>query len=188
MSTPTDMNILDVTGRWHLNRTLSDSLENTFALQGIPWIIRKVINWADLELQYVKLPPTEESTATRFSFKQTVRPGGFDTKNEYVVDGEKRTDTVPIFGEITMHCAYVGRKDLKEEELLGREIESVDEDHAAIVEVVNSENMGWTTTTVWGFETIDGERRLCKYNTTTKDDQIETARMVHDYIGEPIVV
>ncbi|RFU80555.1 hypothetical protein TARUN_1674 [Trichoderma arundinaceum] len=185
MAAPIEANILDVTGRWRLNRALSDSLESTFTLQGIPWIVRKVINWANLELQYVKLLPEDNSTATRFSFKQTVRPGGFDTKNEYIVDGEKRTDTIPIFGEVTMYCDYVSRHDLTEEQLLGRDIESVDEGHAAIVEVVTSENMGWKTITVWGFETIDGERRLCKYNTTVKGEHIEKAIMVHDYIGSP---
>ncbi|EHK20210.1 uncharacterized protein TRIVIDRAFT_48080 [Trichoderma virens Gv29-8] len=185
MATPIEANILDVTGRWRLNRSLSDSLESTFALQGIPWIVRKIINWADLELQYIKLPVESDRTATKFSFKQTVRPGGFDTKNEYIVDGKKRTDTVPIFGEITMHCDYVGLHALTSGQLLGRDIESVDEEHAAIVEVVESENMGWVTTTVWGFETIDGERRLCKYNTTVKGDLVEKATMVHDYIGVP---
>lgn len=133
------------------------------------------------------LPPADDDApaTTRFSFKQTVRPGGFDTRNEYVIDGAKRTDTVPIFGEITMHASYVGPGGVTREQTLAHDIESVDDQHAAILEVVDSENMGWTATTVWAFEVIDGERRFCKYNTTVKGEQTATARMVLDYLGPP---
>lgn len=134
------------------------------------------------------LPRTEDAPdTTRFSFKQTVRPGGFDTRNEYVIDGAKHTDTVPIFGEITMHASYVPPGGVTPEQTLEYEIESVDDQHAAIVEVVHSDNMGWTATTIWGFEMIDGERRFCKYNTTEKAEEIAKARMVLDYLGPPIL-
>ena len=182
MAAPKEATVLNVTGRWLLNRTLSDSTEASFALQGIPWIVRKVINFASLELQYVKLPPAPGSTATRFGFKQTVSPGGFNTSNEYIMDGEKRTDTVPIFGEISARCSYIGHNDV------AKQVEgfaSADADQLAILEITNSEAMGWSASTAWVFEALEGERRLVKHNTTTKGDKVEKARMVFDYLGPP---
>ncbi|KAI1193513.1 hypothetical protein F5X97DRAFT_338829 [Nemania serpens] len=185
MAAPSNINISDVTGRWSLNRGLSGSLESCFALQGIPWIIRKVINFASLELQYIKDAPSDETAAPSFAFKQTVRPGGFDTINKYIIDGEKRTDTVPIFGEITMHAKYLDRDEVTPEQTLGRGIQGDSTKDVALLEVVESENMGWKAETLWVFETIDGEYRFCKYNIITKDGQRETAKLVHDYIGPP---
>ena len=261
---------------------------SSFIKQGIPWIIRKVINYADQELQYVKLlPPTHNNAKEahdgddghsellseqesddeggdnskspgpvvldvppRFSFKQTVRPGGFDTKNEYVFDGKERVDTVPIFGEIKMHCSYVGLAELeqfRESGLLPAEAEietpagavrgqqvgasedsrsdsdSEQKKNVAIVEVVSNDGWGWSATTIWGFERVveeagvaeggdgvngveNGEsdsedekkvpvkevggrrrRRLVKYNTTARGEDVAKARLVYDYLGEPIV-
>jgi len=187
----------------------------------------------------------------RFSFKQTVRPGGFDTKNEYVFDGKERVDTVPIFGEIKMHCSYVGLAELeqfRESGLLPAEAEieipasavggqqvgasevnsrsesgSDSQKKVAIVEVVSNDGWGWSATTIWGFERVveeagvaeggdgvndveNGEsdsedekkvpvkevggrrrRRLVKYNTTARGEDVAKARLVYDYLGELIV-
>ncbi|KAL2132705.1 hypothetical protein VTI74DRAFT_3468 [Chaetomium olivicolor] len=184
MAAPPTASILDISGRWLLNRALSDSTEAFFALQGIPWIVRKVVNFASLELQYERLPPASGSTAPRFGYKQTIRPGGFDTKNEYILDGQARVDTVPIFGEISMRCHYAGGEEVaKQYQTTG--LESADEGHAAVVEIVESEVMGWTATSVWGFEVVGGERRFVKHNTAVKGEKAEKTRLVFDYLGPP---
>ncbi|KAI1362324.1 hypothetical protein F5Y08DRAFT_312432, partial [Xylaria arbuscula] len=185
MAAPSEIDITDVTGRWSLNRGLSDSLDPFFTLQGIPWIIRKVINFASLELQYIKDSPSDTNTAPSFAFKQTVRPGGFDTNNRYVIDGEKRTETVPIFGEVTMHAKYLDRDEVTLEQTFGRGIEGDAEKDVALLEVTESAGMGWRGETLWVFETINGEHRLCKYNIIRKNGQTATAKMVHDYLGPP---
>lgn len=144
-----------------------------------------MINFASLELQYIKDAPNDATAAPSFAFKQTVRPGGFDTVNRYIIDGEKRTDTVPIFGEITMHAKYLNRDEVTPEQTLGMGIQGNSTSDVAILEVVESESMGWRAETLWAFETIEGEHRFCKYNIITKDGQRETAKLVHDYIGPP---
>ncbi|KAI0854673.1 hypothetical protein F4860DRAFT_522739 [Xylaria cubensis] len=184
MAAPNEIDISDVSGRWSLNRGLSDSLESCFALQGIPWIVRKVINFASLELQYRKdIPPDDAVAAPSFAFKQTVRPGGFDTSNRYIIDGKSRTDTVPIFGEITMHARYLNRDEVTAEQTWKWGVEGDAAENVAILEVVESKNMGWKAETLWIFETINGEYRFCKYNIITKGEDRATAKMVHDYIG-----
>ena len=217
MAAPDGTNILDVTGHWSLDRTLSDSLEDTFALvscmsqtlqpfnsarrvvfrslpltrhpnlqQGIPWIVRKVINAASLELSFQQDLPETEDAPTRFSVKQTVRPGGFDSVNEYILDGEIRYDTVPIFGEVSARNSYVTLGEVSVEDFLGREIERISgERRIGILEIACGVHTGWTSRTLWAFERIEGRRHLCKYATTTKDNQKAVARMVFDYIGIP---
>ncbi|KAL8974905.1 MAG: hypothetical protein Q9197_000874 [Variospora fuerteventurae] len=165
MAAPNTVDILDVTGRWSLNRTLSDSLEDTFALQDLP---------------------ETENAPIRFSVKQTVRPGGFDSSNEYVLDGKTRYDTVPIFGEVSATNSYVTADAVTVEDTLHRGIEyAKGQQKVGILEITTGVHTGWASQTVWGFERIDGGRHLCKYAITTKDDQKATARMVFDYLGAP---
>ncbi|KAK4157707.1 hypothetical protein C8A00DRAFT_29391 [Chaetomidium leptoderma] len=187
MAAPNKVTVADLSGRWRLNRSLSESMEQSFALQGVPWIARKVINIADIELQYARMPQEDASAATTLSFKQTIRPGGFDSKNDYIVDGEKRSATVPIFGPVNMHCRFAGHGEVPTEFTLGSELVVSEDDHAALVEVLNSDINGWTATTLWGFEMVNGERRFCKYNTTIKGEKRATAKMVYDYLGTPVV-
>ncbi|KAL8754895.1 MAG: hypothetical protein Q9184_004963 [Pyrenodesmia sp. 2 TL-2023] len=179
MATPESVDILDVTGRWSLNRMLSDSLEDTFAL---------VINVADLQFSFQQdLPETEDSPA-RFTVKQTIRPGGFDSSNEYILDGKARYDTVPIFGEVTATNSYLTEDGLTTEDTLSRTIEPANgqqQQVIGILKITTGVHTGWTSRTVWGFERIDGGKYLCKYATTTKDNQKATARMVFDYPGVP---
>ncbi|KAL8704426.1 MAG: hypothetical protein Q9201_002417 [Fulgogasparrea decipioides] len=180
------MDILDVTGHWSLNRTLSDSLEDTFMLQGIPWIVRKVINVATLELSFQQDLPETEDAPIRFTVKQTVRPGGFDSANEYILDGKTRYDTVPIFGEVSATNSYVTEDDVTVADSLQREVERTQgQQRIGIMEITAGVHTGWTSRTLWGFERIEGIKHLCKYATTTKDGQKATARMVFDYLGTP---
>lgn len=154
--------------------------------QGIPWIIRKIINYAALELAMTQKEASASNTAVEIAVKQTVRPGGFDSFNSYILDGAVREETVPIFGTIAMHADYVKAGAIAEEELLGYEIEGMkDGEKVAIREVTKSVHSGWETVTVWGFEEVQGERRYCKYCVTTKDEKTATARLVYDYRGVP---
>lgn len=157
-----------------------------YVQQGIPWIVRKVINVASLELSFQQDLPETEDAPIRFTVKQTVRPGGFDSANEYILDGKTRYDTVPIFGEVSARNSYVSENDVTSEDSLGREIERISgQQRIGIMEIASGVHTGWTSRTLWGFETIEKGRHLCKYAITTKDEQKATARMVFDYLGTP---
>lgn len=145
-----------------------------------------MINVADLEFSFQQDLPETENSPTRFTVKQTVRPGGFDSSNEYILDGKTRYDTVPIFGEVCATNSYVSENAVTVEDTLHRKIERAKgQPTIGILELTNGVHTGWASQTVWGFERIDGKRYLCKYATTTKDDQKATARMVFDYLGAP---
>ena len=209
MAAPDNASILNMTGTWCLNPIESDDLGPTFMLvikfyhnqtsfstnihqkQGIPWIIRKVISFATLELKMVQNPPAPpERPTTVIDINQTVRPGGFDTANSYILDGETRHDKVPIFGAMSMRAQYVTMGEVGQDELMGHEIEQPDvaDGRVGIKEMTEGVNTGWKTTAVWVFEKADGEtghRRFCKYCTTTKGEQRVQARLVYDYRVTP---
>lgn len=117
-------------------------------------------------------------TETRFSVKQIVRPGNFDTINEYVIDGKQRNNKVPIFGDISVQCRRIMGEDT-------RHWNDNQGSQFILEEVVTSDSMGWQTTSAWFFKVLDGERRLCKQNKTKKNDQVVEATIVHDYVGPP---
>ncbi|WQF76711.1 hypothetical protein CDEST_01725 [Colletotrichum destructivum] len=184
MAAPDEASILNMTGIWSLNPIESDDLGPTFMLQNIPWIVRKVISYASLELKMdQKDPAPPERPATVIDINQTVRPGGFDTANSYILDGETRHDKVPIFGAMSMRAKYVPKAEVSGEDLMGHEIEqpSPTDERVGIKEFTEGVNTGWKTTALWGFEKVNGERRFCKYCTTTKGDEKVQARLVYDY-------
>lgn len=128
-------------------------------------------------------PTPPETSATVIRVKQTVRPGGFDTSNAYNLDGELRQEAVPIFGAVSMRANYVSAADISKEDTMNYEIERpiFTDDRIAIREMTVGVNTGWEATTLWGFQQVNGERRFCKYCTTTKGDQKVQVRLIYDY-------
>lgn len=49
---------------------------------------------------------------------------------------------------------------------------------------LESTKKGWTGETVWGFETVDGQRRYTRRLVYHKGDRVEMARLVYDYLGK----
>ena len=93
---------------------------------------------------------------------------------------------MPIFGEVSATNAYVAQDELTAADTLGHEIERLDgQAQVGIMEVTSGVHTGWTSRTLWGFESIEGRRHLCKFAITIKDDQKASARMVFDYLGTP---
>lgn len=164
--------------------------------QGIPWIVRKVINFAHLELsmkQTLEQASSPDGTitapVTSIHVTQTVTPGSFNSDSSYVLDGVTREATVPIFGAMSMCAHYVGVADDDEGgegNLLQRLERPVDgDDTVGLKEVAKGLAAGWTTTTVWGVEKIDGNRHYIKDCTTVKGAEVARARLVYDYKGPP---
>lgn len=84
-----------------------------------------------------------------------------------------------------MHARYLSRNEITPDQIFGTGIQGDAEKDVALLEVTESESMRWRGETLWIFETINGEYRLCKYNTIRRNGQTATAKMVHDYLGPP---
>ncbi|KAJ5928195.1 hypothetical protein N7466_007151 [Penicillium verhagenii] len=196
MAAPISKDITNLVGKWRLNRKLSDDPDAVFALQGVPWITRKVLRFANLSLeitQSVSLSDTSSESATDSSsdigsvttmhVKQVVHPGGFNSETSCPLNGVGQDMSLPIFGDITMQLRYMNTATIMDDELRNAFEEGCSSNLVIDEEAYNTK-MDWTARVFWGFEMIDGKRYFTRHATTkkgSKNDGIVTARMVYDY-------
>ncbi|KAJ6028357.1 hypothetical protein N7540_003933 [Penicillium herquei] len=193
MAAPLSKDITNLEGTWHLNRKLSDDPDQMFALQGVPWITRKALRFANLSLQIsqsVSFSDVSSDSATESSsedggsvttlhVRQTVTPGSFNSDSSCPVNGLYQDMTVPIFGDIKMKLQYVGTDDVKND-LMRQSFEDACASKMVIDEGAENPKMGWSAHVLWGFENINGKRYFTRNVRTWKKDEIVVVRMVYD--------
>ncbi|KGO66320.1 hypothetical protein PEX1_052210 [Penicillium expansum] len=195
MAVPDFKDVPDLTGTWVLNRKLSTNPDDVFVLQGVPWVVRKVLRHARLSLQICQTTslsakgtgiPNEISELAgnlkpviTLCMTQTVNPGGFDSEGSYSVDGRPQDVSLPIFGDIQMQLQFVDKSDIIEDSI--REILEVGSlSDKVIQELARNASKGWDAEVIWGFEELDGKRYLTRNISTTKEQKKVIAKMVYD--------
>ena len=121
---------------------------------------------------------------TTINVTQIVSPGSFNSQNTYVLDSVARESTVPIFGKIAVAAKYAPVASIEDPEIRAK-FEMSEEPQTSIVEMVRSVGNGWVTTSIWGFEEVEGERHYTRHSVTRKGDQELKLRIVYDFIREP---
>ncbi|KAL9120107.1 MAG: hypothetical protein Q9187_003341 [Circinaria calcarea] len=163
-------------------------------MQGLPWILRKVANFATVQLlmEQSLLPPTqnvgrpatpEDTPTTMIEVTQIISPGGFSSKDTYILDTMLREASVPLFGKIAVTIQYIPVSSIDDPTVRTR-FEASGEPGTAILEVVKSVTNGWETSAFWGFEDINGKRYHTRNSITTKGDLSLKLRVVYDFIRE----
>ncbi|KAJ3530842.1 hypothetical protein NM208_g9142 [Fusarium decemcellulare] len=186
MAAPLEKTTADMTGIWVMNSLLSDPIDPTFAIQGVPWLVRKVLAFASVTLTMThSTEPIDDSSesVTKVHVKQTISPGGFNNEDDYILDSEVRVATVPIFGTIAMRAKYTPLPDVEDEELRTR-LEEGQTGDSVIQEIATNEGVGWDAVGTWGFEMIDGQRYFTRTTVTKKGDEEVSVRLVYDYRDE----
>lgn len=116
---------------------------------------------------------------TTIRVTQKVNPGGFDSEGSYLVDGSQQDVSLPIFGDIQMHLKFADRSDILEDSI--RQIlEVASLSDKVIQEFAQNTSKGWEAEVIWGFEELDGKRRLTRNISTTKEEKKVIAKMVYD--------
>ncbi|KGO74500.1 hypothetical protein PITC_100010 [Penicillium italicum] len=195
MAVPDFKDVPDITGTWVLNRKLSTDPDDLFVLQGVPWVVRKVLRHARLSLQIFQTTslsanstgnPNESSElvdnlkpVTILRMTQTVNPGGFDSEGSYSVDGRKQDVSLPIFGDVQMQLQFVDRSDILEDSIR-QLLEVASLSDKVIQELARNVSKGWEAEVIWGFEELDGKRHLTRNISTTKEEKKVIAKMVYD--------
>ncbi|KAJ5142440.1 uncharacterized protein N7515_001227 [Penicillium bovifimosum] len=194
MSTSVSQDVPDLTGTWVLNRKLSTDPDEVFILQGVPWVVRKVLRHARLSLQIwqTTTPSETESTSdegksaesssdsiTTLRVIQTVNPGGFDSEGSYSVDGSTKELSLPIFGDIRTQLKFIKKTEVIEESireaLVGASLTEM-----VIQELAYNASKGWEAEVVWTFEELDRKKYLTRNISTTKEEKKVIAKMVYD--------
>ncbi|KAH6983567.1 hypothetical protein BKA56DRAFT_482825 [Ilyonectria sp. MPI-CAGE-AT-0026] len=184
MAAPASKTIDNLTGRWILNKKLSDSSDPVLALQGIGFLARKGINMASITLdlnQYTALPaPPNMATDTVTHIDITQSPSGKDGQERRCVDNTFREHSTSLFGPVIGKTMWVSHDEIDDDFLKNGWL--VEGEGKFLKIVVQSKGSGWIATQIWGFEMVDGERRYCRHISVTKGDKRVEVRFVYDFI------
>ncbi|CAG8973052.1 hypothetical protein HYALB_00010826 [Hymenoscyphus albidus] len=192
MAAPASKTVFNMTGVWQINRALSDDIDQMFALQGISWLLRKLLAFTTVRLSMKHRnqdpdgsgPHTNEEKPpiSTIRVKQTVTPGNFNSEDTYILDSVAREHTVPIFGRISVQAEYSSISSIPDAEVLVSTQESGSQ--TVILDRVKSLGNVWSTSSVWGFGEIGGKRYHTRHSVTKKGDKELRLRIVYDFVRE----
>ncbi|KAG8827306.1 hypothetical protein FRC19_004174 [Serendipita sp. 401] len=207
MAVPASMTTADLSGRYVLNSTLSDSTDGILTLQGVPWYTRKIIRYATITLdvkQYTGKPadPTNPKESERqgddfehIDTDQTLTGGIKGTSENRTFSGLPRDHEDHLFGavvglskRITGPLSDSNSPVAKYEFLQKGWTKDTLENPKGVIytqAVSNTEISGkvWTAEQVWGLEEFNGEKRFTKHVYFFTPEETVTAKMVYDYQG-----
>ncbi|ORY66153.1 uncharacterized protein BCR38DRAFT_340226 [Pseudomassariella vexata] len=200
MAAPANKTIGDLTGKWIMNKTLSDSTEPALALQGIGFLTRKGIGLTTVTLQVKQYngPPSPPSTQTgdvvHIDIEQTATGGINGTTENRSIDDTQRGHSDWLFGDVKARSKWLTAEQLaavaqEHGEHLGKDwIEDAAEAQGPggashVMNYVES-TAGWTAVQIWGFQMIGGERRYARNVLVKKNNKVVEVRLVYDYASE----
>ncbi|KAL8908392.1 MAG: hypothetical protein Q9207_000811 [Kuettlingeria erythrocarpa] len=191
MAAPPEITLQDLNGYWVMNKSLSDPLDSVLALQGINWLIRKVVSLATITMRVIE---TKDTTGTTHIRVEQTATGGIKGETE-----ERKLDWSPVphssgvFGEMNNGTRWTS---------IGSEAESggggplhpwltegwldekpVEDRRTHVQNWVVNEKSGWTAEPIWGFAMVNGKRYHVRRFLVKKGDEEATACMVYDWKG-----
>lgn len=92
-----------------------------------------------------------------------------------------------MFGHVKGQSKFVAPEDISDAFLAKGWLEDEAEKkgpngESHVLSHVESLDNGWTATQIWGFQTIDGERRHARHIVVAKDGKRVEIRLVYDYL------
>jgi len=184
MAVPPSMTVLDISGQYTMNKTLSDDSDRVLNLQGVPWYKRKIIGVATITLNVKHYK--DESGAERIDIAQTLTGGLSGTTELRTLDGIEREHQDDIFGSVIACSCRVPVEELKEEWLKnGWSEDTLAQPLIRTVGKSNTEKSGltWTAEQTWGFQIINGEKRYARGIYFFTPDEVIKIRLIYDYVG-----
>ncbi|KZV68705.1 hypothetical protein PENSPDRAFT_652992 [Peniophora sp. CONT] len=184
MAAPAEKTINDLTGKWLMNKSLSDSTDDVLSLQGVGWMKRKIIAAATVTL-HVKHYHTEDSIE-HVDIRQTVTGGFEGTTENRTLDYVLRAHDDHLFGPIKANSRRVKWVEIEipflKEGWLGEGEETIE---AYATSDTEKSGTSWTAIQTWGFEDIGGARRYVRHLDFTgpKGEHLQK-KLVYDYLGE----
>ncbi|KAK2461652.1 hypothetical protein APHAL10511_006115 [Amanita phalloides] len=187
MAVSADFTILNLTGKFMLNKTLSDDTDKILELQGVGWFTRKAIAIATIRLfiNHYK----DDDGIEHIDIKQTLTggiPGTTENRILWWKEG-KREDK--IFGPVIGKSRRCTNEELSQlEEYLTKEWTEDTYQHGLVQAHAKSDTAKsgriWTANQTWGIENINNERRYSRHvYFVGPQDQVIEARLVYDYLG-----
>jgi hypothetical protein len=194
MAAPPESSCRNLTGKFVLNKTISDDIDALLTLQGIGWWTRKAIGLATVVLTIKEY--TKEGLI-HIDITQ-VASGLSTTQEDRILNWTEILHDDKIFGQVrgksriamkdNFNMAGPGGPDdatfLQGLKLKDMKTDSAFLDEEHVQSYVESVKGGWTAEQNWGFETIDGKKYYTRRIVVLKGDKVDRVRLVYDFKGK----
>ncbi|EMD42161.1 hypothetical protein CERSUDRAFT_90765 [Gelatoporia subvermispora B] len=185
MALPREVGLLDVSGKYQLNKGLSDETDEILRLQGLPWIKRKAARVASVYLTVRHFK--DANSVEHIETKQTLSGGVGGNTEHRILDWEQREVDDPLFGPLLARSRRAQLDDVDKDWLKQGWTDEVQDLGIVLTYVEGNPAKGgkkWAMEQTWGFEEIDGERRSTRHlDFLGPAGEKVRARLVYDYQG-----
>ncbi|KAG0704332.1 hypothetical protein DFH29DRAFT_911868 [Suillus ampliporus] len=187
MASPPEVTTKNFSGKFIMNKTLSDDSDDILKLQGISWFKRRAISMFTLTL--VIKHYTDEAGLEHIDIAQTLSGGLPGTSEQRILDWEERSQGDDVFGAVIGQSKRVKFEEVEDEFLKSGWTEDTVGD-GTLLAIAWSDTpksgMEWRAEQTWGFEMLDGERRHArhvKFTSSDKKDGPIFKHLYYDYVG-----
>ena len=178
MAVPDHITVHNLSGKYTLNRTLSDNSQAVLKMQNIGFLIRQAVQYSTVT---VTLKQYTDAAGQEHLDQEQVSTGGIRNFEDRIMDWKWTEKHNWIWGKVNGKSRYVKLDQIEDAYLReGWSRECVD---GEVVEgYVESLTDGWVARQVWGFAVVDGERRHVRRILAQKPKQADQRiRMVYDW-------
>lgn len=183
MAAPITRTTLDLSGRFVMNKTQSDSTEQILIAQGVGWLTRKAILYGTLTLDIRHYK--DDTGVEHIDIDQTLTGGIPGSQEIRILDWVGRDREDRIFGAVIGKSRRIQLSEINDE-FLAKGWEADVHEHGAIESYVESDTKKsgrtWIADQVWGFQIIEGERKYVRLVKFTGNDGDINVRLVYDHL------
>ncbi|KAI0734499.1 hypothetical protein C8Q72DRAFT_806515 [Fomitopsis betulina] len=184
MAVPSEMSVLNTTGKYIMSKQLSDDTDELLRLQGLGWLKRRIIKMGTLYLTIKHY--TDDVGVERIDILQSLS-GLSDTDEDRILDWTARAHEDDTFGKVSSKSRRVKVEQVQNDWLKNGWTPDTDE-HGLVFTRAESKaeenGVNWQADQTWGFEVINGERRYVRHVSFQgpKGEKLNL-RLVYDYKG-----
>ncbi|PCH33754.1 hypothetical protein WOLCODRAFT_135294 [Wolfiporia cocos MD-104 SS10] len=184
MAVPPNMTVLNTSGKYFMNKSLSDDIDEILRLQGVGWVKRKIIRVGTLYLNINHY--TDDASIEHIDIVQSL--SGLSTSSEdRILDWVERPHEDDVFGDVLNINKRVAAGEVEGDWLkMGWTEDTLEKGLVYTRARSDTAKSGttWLAVQTWGFEVINGERRYVRHVDFTgpKGEKVH-ARLVYDYQG-----
>ncbi|KAG2154688.1 hypothetical protein DEU56DRAFT_375318 [Suillus clintonianus] len=189
MAAPPEVTSKNFTGKYIMNKTLSDDSDDILKLQGVSWFKRRAISMFTLTLAVKHY--ADEAGTEHIDIQQTLSGGIPGTDEDRTLDWEERGESDDVFGAVIGKSKRVKLEEVEDEFLKSGWTEDAIEDGLVLAEDWSDtpkSGMDWRAEMTWGFEILNGERRHArrvKFTSSNKKDGPIFKHLYYDYSRSP---
>lgn len=187
MAVPASLTILDISGKFTMNKELSetDKTDAILGLQGVGWLKRKAISFGTLTLAVKHFK--DDAGVETINIDQTLTGGIPGSSEQRILLWEDREVEDANFGAVLTKARRIKPSELSTEWLkMNWTPDTVENGVVQIISKSDTPKSGytWDADQTWGIEEVNGERRYTRHVVFRgPNEEVIESRMVYDYLG-----